>query len=414
MKWAIAVGAAIYLALFVTTTFIHSPEAEARAARYFTQTEIDNGLQFTLERRLLMWAETGLHLALWTWIVCSGFARRLTDVFDAWTGRRWLLTLLLVGVFCYLVQEALYLPFGIARWMVVRDWGLSNLSLAGWLVEHTKGLAVSVVISGCMLLGFYGLVRFFPRAWWLLATLAALAFGVVLAFLLPLVVAPLFNTFTPLAESEWAHLRRPVQALIDRAGISVDGIFVVDASRQSSHTNAYFTGFGPTRRIVLYDTLLKKHSLPEVESILAHEIGHWRHNHIVKGLSLAAGGALLGFLLLSVILCRAVGSPPARLTGPGDPAGLPLILLLWTLASWVAMPVQNAISREFERQADAYSLELAGQPEAFIEAEKQLARVNVLNVAPTPWNVWLFASHPPVVERIEMAEEWRKRHAERR
>ena len=176
--------------------------------------------------------------------------------------------------------------------------------------------------------------------------------------------------------------------------------------RQTNHTNAYFTGFGSTRRIVLYDNLLKKHTPAEIESILAHEIGHWRHDHIVKGLLLGTAAALLGFFLLHCVLHWAVGRAPWHLQSIADPAGLPLVLLLISLGSWAAMPVGNAVSRHFERQADQVSLDLARQPAAFIECERKLARDNLGNVAPSPWNVWLFSTHPPTVERIHMAEEW--------
>jgi STE24 endopeptidase len=186
--------------------------------------------------------------------------------------------------------------------------------------------------------------------------------------------------------------------------VPVDELLVMDASRQGRHTNAYFSGFGPTRRIVLYDTLLATHTPDEVLSVLGHEIGHWRADHIAKGIALGTLGALVGFLALDLLLRRAASA--GWLSNPADPAGLPMILLLSYLGSWLAMPVGNAVSRRFEREADAAALELAGRPEVFIEAEKRLARTNLANVAPTPLSVWLFASHPPVLDRIAMAEAW--------
>jgi STE24 endopeptidase len=255
----------------------------------------------------------------------------------------------------------------------------------------------------------------------------------------------LFNTFTPLRETKWAKLEPRLRELIDRAGIEVSDILVIDASRQGRHTNAYFAGFGPSRRIVLYDNLLEyrrrdvagiaaygvghwqqistpgiaalmldqveKHRLEEIESILAHEIGHWKHDHIVKGIALAVPGAMLALFLLSRVLLGAVGRGPWQLRAPWDPAGIPLVLLLYFVGTWIAMPIQNGISREFERQADRMSLELARQPDAFIAAERRLVRDNIGNVAPTPWNVWLFATHPTAVEAIRMAEEWRAKRS---
>jgi STE24 endopeptidase len=229
-----------------------------------------------------------------------------------------------------------------------------------------------------------------------------------IALLYPIVVDPMFNTFTPLRDTEWRHLEPRVRELLGTAGIPVEDILVMDASRQGSHSNAYFTGFGATRRIVLYDNLLASHTEDEVLSILAHEIGHWRHDHIVKGLSLAGLAAILACFLLSRLLLALVDRPPWKLHSPSDPRVLPLLLLLAVLASWLSTPVQNAVSRYFERQADRAALELAGKPKAFIDAEITLSRKNKSNVTPHAFNAWLFGSHPTALERIEMGRQWGK------
>ncbi len=275
-------------------------------------------------------------------------------------------------------------------------------------MDHLKGLGVGMAMDGIALVGLYILLRCFPRRWWLVGTLATTLLGIAYAFISPLVIEPLFNTFTPLGQTQWAHLESGVRSLADAAAIPVGEILVSDASRQGNHSNAYFTGFGATQRIVLFDNLLKNHPPAEVESIVAHEIGHWRHRHIVKGIALAALGVLLGLFVLAQLLRLIVGRGPLALRSPADPAGLPFILLVFQLGAWVAMPVENAISRSFERQADEASLELARQPAAFIAAENRLAVDNISNVAPLPFSVWLFASHPPAVERIRMAEDWRQ------
>jgi STE24 endopeptidase len=288
-----------------------------------------------------------------------------------------------------------------------RAWGLTERGVASWLWDYAKALAVSAVIGAALLVGLYALIRLLPRAWWIVATLGSAGVGVFFALVWPIAIAPLFNTFVPLDKTPQAGLRPRIEAMAARGGLGVREVLVMDASRQGRHTNAYFAGFGPTRRIVLYDTLVKSHPAEEVESILGHEIGHWRHGHITKGVVLGAVGSLLGFFVLARILDWAVARSPFHLRSPADPAGLPLILLLSYLGSWLALPVASAISRHFERQADEASLELAGRPDVFIEAEKRLARDNIGNVAPSRFNVWLFASHPPAVERIERAEAWK-------
>lgn len=399
-------GLAFFVYLFVLTTFIPAPQSSVDAAlgAGFTPDDIETGRQYSFERRLMFWASSAVELALLLLLACTAWGHRFVEGCRRATGDRWLPTLLLIGGFYFVAHELLQFPFAVGRFRHSHSWGMTNRGVDDWLRDHAIALAINAVWQLVFLVGFYVLLRVFPRTWWLLAALGASGLGVAYAFLSPLFIAPLFNTFTPLADTEWANQEPAVRALIAKAGIPVKEILVMDASLQSKHTNAYFSGFGSTRRIVLYDTLLQKHTPPEIESILGHEIGHWVHDHIVVGLTIGTVAAAIGLGVLSALLGALVGRGPWKLRSPHDPAGLPLILLVLFAASWLEMPAQNAISRHFERQADAMALELAGQREAFIEAERRLARNNLANVAPPPWNVWLFASHPTAVQRIGMAK----------
>jgi STE24 endopeptidase len=455
LKAALAAGVLVYLLLFVLTTVPQSPAAEARAAAYFSPQEIEQGYRYALQRRLFLWGATALQLLFLGLVVFTGFGRKLAD-FWAWVlpaprpDRRflgflhWAAGVLIVGAFCFLAVDLLQLPVRLGRLENARAWGMTDRSVASWFADYVKSLAVMGAIGGVVLLGLYVLIRLLPRRWWAVGAGASVALGFFYAFLLPEVINPLFNTFTPLDDPA---LVRRVRALAARAGEPVETVLVMDASRQGRHTNAYFTGFGPTRRIVLYDNLLRPlrtltpeitaavlgllstATLPgpaaveglleagalvvahrraitdEIESILAHEIGHWHYHHILKGILLGGLGAFFGLYLVSVILRWAVNRAPFALRSPSDPAGIPLLLLLSLLGSWAALPVENLVSRHFERQADEEALRLAGDPRAFIAAERRMARENISNVAPSPFSVWLFATHPPTLERIRMAEE---------
>ncbi len=405
MKAAIAAGFFVFIFLFVVTTFSPSSEYRQLAQQEgFVPEQIEAGWQLAVERKFLFWSSTFLTLIFLTVLVFSGWARKLADHFARWTGNRWWLTVLLMGAFCFLAQKLLLFPLSVISLEHWRAWGMTERSFLDWLADYGKTLALSAGIGAVLLVGFYGLLRWFPRTWWVWTTLLGGLLGIAFAFVLPIWIAPLFNEFRPLEDKE---LNQRIQKMAEEAGVPVQEVLVVDASRQGKHTNAYFTGFGSTRRIVLYDTLLKSHKDPEeLESILGHEIGHWQHNHILIGIGLATLGALVGFFLLGFILRWAVNRRPFSLHSPADPAGWPLILLLSLLASWVVRPVENAISRHFERQADWTALELAGNPDAFIEAEKRLARDNKSNLMPNPYSVWMFGTHPPTVERIQMAREW--------
>jgi STE24 endopeptidase len=292
---------------------------------------------------------------------------------------------------------------------------MTERSFGDWLLDYGKGLALSAGVGVVILVGFYALLRWCPRTWWIWAGVLVGLLAVGFALVLPIWIEPLFNEFVPLREyaglDEYTRtkLEQSIRDLAEQAGVPVQEVLVKDASRQGKHTNAYFTGFGPTRRIVLYDTLLTSHPEAEVVSVLGHEIGHWQHHHIYIGLALGTAAAFVGLFLLHLILRWAVNRRPFHLKSAADPAGWPLVLLLVFLASWLTMPVQNAISRTFERQADWTALELTGDSRVFIDTEKRFAQDNKMNLAPAPLSVWWFASHPPVVERIQMAKDWEKK-----
>lgn len=369
--------------------------------------EIIRGFEYSQQRRLLFWIRQAIELGLLLTLVFTPFGPRLIALCRRLTLGYWLPTLLLAGLIFLLLEFHLLLPIRLAGFYQMTLWEMTRQPWDEWFRDQVLALAVGMVPAGIILAGLYLLLRFLPRTWWIAAAGWAMALAMVFAYLLPLVVAPLFNTFTPLQETPWKDLEPMVRRLTDRAGVEVGTILVMDASRQSSHSNAYFTGWGSTRRIVLYDTLLEAHSPAEIESILAHEMGHWLHDHIVQGVILGGLGALVGLFLLNRILIRTAKNHWCGMTTPYDPAGLFLVILLFWIGSWLVLPLENAISRHFEREADRMALE-HGDADAFIQAEVNLARKNMMNLAPSAWNTFLFASHPPVLERIAMAQSWKK------
>jgi STE24 endopeptidase len=406
LRWIILI---IFTILAAVTFIPASPETINQARAYFSDEKIEHGIRFAGQRRALFWGGTFAQLGLMLWLAFGDGGRR----FALWAKRLargwWLPTLLIVGALFYLALAALALPFDAARWRLLVEWGLASRAFLDWLGEHLLALGITGVVEALAVLGLYALIRIWPRGWWLPAALGATALAAAVAWLLPVVISPLFNTFTPLRDTPWAAWEKPLRRIVEESGVPIEEVLVMDASRQSHHSNAYFTGFGATRRIVLYDNLLKKHTLPEIESILAHELGHWLHDHIVHGIALGGAAALVGFFILSRLLLWAQTS--FGLESPSDPAGLPLVILCVFLGNWLALPVASAVSRHFERQADQAALDIAKQPEAFIAAEIKLVRDNIDNPAPAPWNVWLFATHPPAVERIEAAQRWRDNSA---
>jgi STE24 endopeptidase len=283
-------------------------------------------------------------------------------------------------------------------WWRERRWGFSTQSAGAWLGDRAKGLAVSVVLAAAAWAAAVALARALP-GWWALPASAALAFAVLLlSFVAPVLLEPLFNRFRPLEdETLAAELRR----LSGRAGVPVRDVLVADASRRTTKVNAYVSGIGRTRRVVVFDTLLEAADPAEVEVVVAHELGHRRDGHVAKFTLLAMAGAALAVVVLWAVLGTRVAEPQT----------LPEALLLLFALELVALPAGSWLSRRWERAADRCSLDLTGEPAAFARAHTELARRNLSDLEP-PRVVYLFIfSHPTPPERLALGRAWSAAHA---
>lgn len=266
-----------------------------------------------------------------------------------------------------------------------------------WVADLFKGAAVGLVIGYpllCLVLGFF---QWQPRWWWLWAWAALLIFQLVMLVLAPRFILPLFNKLTPLPEGE---LRERLLALSEHAGFRCAAIEVIDGSKRSTHANAFFTGFGKFRRIVLYDTLINQLGLRELEAVLAHEIGHYRRGHIPKTLVLSALSSLAGFALLGWLAGQDWFYTGFRF----EPSvGMPAALLLFTLISGLVMfwlaPLTNLLSRKHEYEADAFARDAMGEAKPLIGALRKLSEKNLSNLTPHPAYSFFHYSHPTLVER---------------
>jgi STE24 endopeptidase len=224
------------------------------------------------------------------------------------------------------------------------------------------------------------------------------------ATLAPVLIDPLFADFRPLGDP---GLAREIVTMGERAGLDIERIRVVDASRRTRRLNAYVTGLGATRQVVLYDNLLERAPRDELLLVVAHELGHAGERHVRKGLLWAIPGIFAGaWLLAGVAQWQAARDP--SLAGPGDPAGLPLLWLAVSILLFLSSPIEGTISRRMEAEADWIALELSRDPDTFVQVTRRLARANLSPVTPPGWIVRWFYSHPPVLERIGMAEFWRE------
>jgi STE24 endopeptidase len=273
-----------------------------------------------------------------------------------------------------------------------RRWGFSTQSARGWLLDRLKGFAVSVVLTSGALLGLAGLARWLPRPWPLVAAPAAAVLVLVVGFVAPVVLEPLFNRFAPLRDEE---LTGRLRALARRAGVPVRDVLVADASRRTRKVNAYVSGLGATRRVVLFDTLLREAEPRQVELVVAHELGHRRARHVAKGTLLG----MLGAAVTVAVLWAAVAHP-------GDLRNAPLVLLVAEALELVGLPAAAAVSRRWEREADRFSLDVTRDPEAFEAAHRELATANLSDLDPPRAVYALLFTHPTPPERIAAGRAW--------
>lgn len=297
-----------------------------------------------------------------------------------------------------LAKSLLGLPFqAYATFVIEERFGFNKTTPKTFWADRAKGLALALVLGAPLLAA---ILWFFERtgglAWlwcWSLTT----AFTVVLQFVAPTWIMPLFNKFQPLEEGE---LREAVLAYAQRVGFPLQGLYVIDGSRRSSKANAFFTGFGSKKRVALFDTLIEKHDTDELVAIVAHEIGHFKRGHILKGTLLGILQTGLVFFLLSRFLDNQGLFDAFGVAQTSVHAGLVFFGLLWAPIDLVLSFLVQAFSRKNEFEADAFARETTGQPETLVTALKRLSADSLSNLTPHPLYVLLHYSHPPLVQRV--------------
>ncbi|MFQ1000995.1 M48 family metallopeptidase [Modestobacter sp. SSW1-42] len=314
----------------------------------------------------------------------------------------------LLGTVAILVAGRLAtLPLAAYAEVVRHRYGLSTRGWGLWARDVATSTGINAGLTALGMLVLVGLARRAPRTWWAWAGGAAAALVVIGSFLYPLLIEPAFNRFEPMPAGP---LRTELLALAERSGTPVEDVLVADASRRTTALNAYVSGFGSTRRIVVYDTLLDQVPDEQVESIAAHELGHVASDDVLTGtligaLGAGAGTALLGWLVSSPPLLRRAGA-----SGPGDGQVVGLLLLLLAVGTLVSTPVQNLVSRHIEARADLHALDLTGDPASFVAVQRSLGSANLNDPDPPAAWQWFFGSHPTTAQRIAFAEDWTQVH----
>jgi STE24 endopeptidase len=312
-------------------------------------------------------------------------------------GGGWVAQVLAGGLALLLIGRVSVLPFDARVETVLRRAGLSTQTWTSWLADLGKGFAVSSILTLAALVGLVGLARAWPHRWWIPAAAIAAGLVFVLSFAAPVVVEPLFNRFTAMPAGP---LRDALLDLARQDGVRVDKVLVADASRRTTALNAYVSGLGATKRIVVYDTLLRSAGPEEVRLVVAHELGHAKRRDVLRASVVGALGTA-SFVCLLFLL---VGP------GAGDPRVLPRVLLLVGVVGLVTAPVGTLVSRRVEAAADVHSLNLTRDPATFVASERRLALRNLSDLDPSPLAYAMFATHPSAPQRIALARTWARVH----
>lgn len=357
-------------------------------------------------RRRYTFLDLALGAALLLAWLLTGWSAQLRDWISSWTNNPWVAVLVFGAIFGG-VFTALDLPLSYyTGYILPHRFQQSNQDLKGWFTDQIKGLLLSAVLGGLVLEGIYFLLRAAPHTWWLWTGGLMLFFNVLLANLAPILLFPIFYKFTPLAEED-QELGERLMALAEKAGAPVMGVFRFDMSRRTKSANAGLTGLGNTRRIILGDTLLEEFSTEEIETVLAHELGHHVHHDIPLGMVVGSIITLGGLYLTSLGL--EWGVKAFGFQSISDLAALPLFVIFLGLYGLVTSPLSSGFSRWREYLADDYALQLTGAGESYASALRRLSDQNLAEADPPAWVEYTLHSHPALSKRIRRAENFARR-----
>lgn len=365
----------------------------------FTQAELDRGEEYASGARWISWSATAVSLLV---AGIFGFTRLGSQLLTR-AGRRWVLWTAAAGFALVVVGRIATLPLALLNRERRLDYGLTNQALGAWLVDLLRDIVVTGVPTAVGLVLLVGCARRWPRWWPAVAGSVAAALVVLGSFVYPLVVEPVFNDFEPMPDDA---LKAQILGLAESEGVDVDDVLVADASRRTTTLNAYVSGFGSTRRVVVYDNLVESAPEDQVVSVVAHELAHTKNRDVLVGTSIGAAGAAFGVGLLALVSSSARVRRRTGTDGVGRPTVVPLALALVAVGTLLASPVESAISRRIETRADVVALETTRDPDALIALQQHLCIRSVCDPTPVAWAQWWFGTHPTALERIALARQY--------
>jgi STE24 endopeptidase len=332
-------------------------------------------------------------------LVLTGFSQDLSAWAHRHTANEYLALLLFLGA-VGLIESVATLPFGFfSSYLIEHRYHLSNQTLGRWAWERLKALLVAMPLAAIVAVVLWYCLKTYGMTWWLPVAAVLTFFSIILARIVPTYIMPLFYKFTPLEDGS---LKRRITALCESAGVRFEGIFSFDMSKNTRKANAGFTGIGKAKRIILGDTLLKECTEEEIETVFAHELGHYKRKHILIGIAVGVVSTFVGLYVTAQLYAASL--PWFGFSSITDLAALPLLGLWLSIFGLVTAPLGNMLSRTHEREADTYAVQTTGNKAAFISALRKLAAANLADPEPHPVVEFLFYSHPSIARRIAMLE----------
>jgi STE24 endopeptidase len=401
LRWPVAIAAAVVVAE-VAVLLLRPREgliepAPVRAESYFSAQQLERARDYNRPQVALYGGVLAIQIGVLALLVARP-PRRLGGPF-----RRPVLAAAVTGAALSVTISVAVLPLKVVGRERARDYGLITQSWGGYARDTAVSWGIGGLIAGAGAAGAVALIRRYPRNWWIPGSAVAVAFGVITIYAGPVVLDPLFNKFTPLPSGQ---VRSDVIELADKAGVDVGEVYETDASRRTTAANAYVTGLGQTKRVVLYDTLIEHFERDELRLVVAHELGHVHYDDVPKGLLYLAIVAPFGMLAIARLTGRMAPSDAT-----GSPAMLPALALSITIMATTITTISNQYSRAIEARADAFALQSTGQPEPFISFEKRIALRNLSDPDPPAWRTFLLATHPPTIERIGLGVAYERERA---
>ncbi|MDY6934856.1 MAG: M48 family metalloprotease [Spirochaetota bacterium] len=371
------------------------------ALKYFSRNDLDVGRSYFLFGMIPSTVSNIIGVLLLLYIAANGHHSR----FSAYLSTRYKSDLLQVSIsFAYILSilACINFPFALLTGFIRKDiFGLMNTDLFTWLARYFSATLIYLLLI-CVSLSILAIVIIKTKRFIIHIPIAFFILSLIFTIIYPRLITPIFYNSTKLPDNE---LRIKINRLINRSDIDIEDIYVLNKSRYSSAINAYMTGIGADRRIYLYDTLVNNFEAEEILSVIGHELCHYIEEHMLLGIALGTVGIIIALPLLNILSTYFTGKDLKCIMRP---EGHPFLLILLIFIIFISKPIGNNVSREMERRADEYTINITENPDTFIRMKTRMTRINRSYILPNPLFVWFYYTHPPILERIRIAEKYKQ------